>query len=46
MRKHSGSVIDTSDNDMQYPWLHEKDSDVDGNIIMHKLQKDGAVKVA
>ena len=31
---------------MQYPELHKKYSNVDGDVIMHKLPKDGAVKVA
>ena len=46
MGKHSRCVIDICDNDMQYPELHKKHSNVDGDIIMHKLPKDGAVKVA
>ena len=29
---------------MQYPELHKKHSNVDGDIIMHKLPKDGAVR--
>ena len=44
MGKHSRCVIDICDNDMQYPELHKKHSNVDGDIIMHKLPKDGAVK--
>ena len=31
---------------MQYPELHKKRSNVDEDIIMHKLPKDGAVKTA
>ena len=46
MGKHSRCVIDICDNDMQYPELHKKHSNVDGDIIMHKLPKDGAVKAA
>ena len=46
MRKHSRCVIDIWDNDMQYSELHKKHSNVDGDIIMHKLPNDGAVKVA
>ena len=44
MGKHSRCVIGTCDNDMQYPELHTKRSNVDGAIIMHKLRKDGTVK--
>ena len=44
MEKHSRCVIDICDNGMQYPGLHEKHSNVDGYTIMHKVQKDGAVK--
>ena len=46
MGKHSRCVIGTCDNDMQYPELHTKRSNVDGAIIMHKLRKDGTVKAA
>ena len=46
MGKHSRCVIDICDNEMQYPELHKKCINVDGNIIMHKLPKDGEVKVA
>ena len=46
MGKHSRCVIDKCDNDMQYPELQKKHSNVDGDIIMHKLPKDRAVKVA
>ena len=46
MGKHSRCVIDICDNDMQYPELHKKHSNVDGDIIMHKLPKDGAIRVA
>ena len=44
MRKHSGCVIGICDNDMRYPELHKKHSHVDGDIIMHKLPNDGAVR--
>ena len=44
MGKHPRCVIDICDNDMQYPELHKKCSNMDGDIIMHKLPKDGAVK--
>ena len=46
MGKHSRCVIDICDNDMQYPELHKRHSNVDGDVIMHKLPKDGAVKAA
>ena len=46
MGKHSRCVIDICDNDMKYPELHKKHSNVDGDIILHKLAKDGAVKAA
>ena len=48
MGKHSRCVIGICDNDMtmQYPELHKKHGNVDGDIIMHKLPKDGAVKTA
>ena len=46
MGKHSKCVTDICDNDIQYPELHEKRSNVDGDIIMLKLPKDGAVKAS
>ena len=46
MGRHSRCVIDICDNDNQYPGLHKKHSNVDGDIIMHKLSEDGAVKAA
>ena len=46
MGKHSRCFSDIYDNDMRYPELHKKHSNVDGDIIMHKLAKDGAVKAA
>ena len=46
MGKHSRCVIVIGDNDMYYPNLHKKHSNVDRDIIMHKLTKDGAVKEA
>ena len=46
MGKHSRCVIDICDNDMQCLELHKKRSNVDGDIITHKLLKDGAVKAA
>ena len=46
MGKHSRCVIDVCDNGMEYPELHKKHSNVDGDIIMHKLTKDGAVPAA
>ena len=46
MGKYSTCVTDTSDNDVQYPELHKKRSNADGDIIMHKLPKNDAVKVA
>ena len=46
MRKHFRCVIGICDNDMRYPKLHKKHSNVDGDIIMHKLSKDGAVRAA
>ena len=46
MGKHSRCVIDIYDNDIQYSELHKKHSNVDGDIIIHKLPKDGAVKAA
>ena len=44
MGKHSGCVIDIDDNDMKHPELHKKHSNLDGDIIMHKLPKGGAIK--
>ena len=46
MGKHYRFVIGICNNDMQYPELHKKQSNVDADIIMHKLPKDGAVKAA
>ena len=46
MGKHSRCVFDICDNDMRYPELHEKYSNLGADIIMRKLAKDGAVKAA
>ena len=46
MGKHSRYVIDICNNDMQYPELHKKHSNVDGDISIYKLPKDGAAKAA
>ena len=46
MRKHSRCVISICSNDMLYPELHKKHSNVDRYTIMHKLPKDGAVRTA
>ena len=43
MGKYSRCIIDIRDNDMQYPELHKKHSNMDGDIIICKLPKDGAV---
>ena len=36
MGKHSKFFIGKCNNDMRYPELHKKHSNVDGDIIMHK----------
>ena len=46
MGKYSRCAIDICDNDIQYSELHKKHCNVDRDIIMHKLPKDGAVKAA
>ena len=46
MRKHFRWVIGIYDNDMRYPELHKKHSNVDGDIIMHKLPNNGAARAA
>ena len=46
MGKHSTCVVGICDNDMQYPELHKKHSNVDGDVIMHILPKHGAVRAA
>ena len=46
MEKHSRCVIDICDNGMQYQELLKKCTNVDGDIIMHKLPKNEAVKAA
>ena len=46
MEKHSRCLTDICDNDMQYPELHKKRSNADGDIIMHKSPKDRAVNAA
>ena len=47
--KEWGNILDKSfdicDNDMQYPELHKRHSNVDGDFIIHKLPKDGAVQL-
>ena len=42
----SRCVIGICANNMQCPELPKKRSNVDGDIIMHKLPKDGVVKAA
>ena len=44
MRKYSRCVICICHNDMWYLELHKKHSNMDGDIIMYKLPKDGAVR--
>ena len=46
MWKHSRCDIGICDNDMQYPELYKKHSNMDGDTIMHKLPKDKAVNAA
>ena len=46
MGKLSRCVTDICDNDSQCSELHKKRNNVDGDIIMYKLPKDGAVKAA
>ena len=46
MGKHSICVIGVCYNDMRYPELHKKGSNVDGDIVMHKLPKDGTIRAA
>ena len=44
MEKHSRYVVGIFNNNMRYPELPKKHSNVDKDIIMHKLPKDGAVR--
>ena len=44
MGKHSVCAIDIYDKCMQYPEVHKRRSNADGDIIMRELAKDGAVK--
>ena len=46
MGKHSRCVLGINDNDRWYPEQHKSHSNVDGDIIMHKLPKEGAVRAA
>ena len=46
MGKHSRCVVGICENDMRYPGMHKKQSNVHGYIIMHKLPKDRAARVA
>ena len=46
MGKYFRCVIGMCNNDMQCPELHKKHSNADGDIIIHILPKDGAVKAA
>ena len=46
MGKHCRCVIDMCDNDMEYPELHKKHSNVDLMWSCIKLPEDGAVKAA
>ena len=44
--RYSRCVIDICANEMQHLELHKKRSNVDRDIVMYKLPKDGAVKAA
>ena len=44
MGKHSRCVFGICDNDMRYQGCIKKKSNVDGDSIMQKLPKDGAVR--
>ena len=46
MAKHSTCTTGICENDMRCPWMHKKHNRVDGYIIIHKLPKDRAVRVA
>ena len=46
MGKHSRCVADICDNYMWYLELHKIHSNLDEDIIMHKLPKDGFVRAA
>ena len=46
MGKYSRCVNGICDSGMRYPELHKQHSNVDGDIIMHKLSKDGAIRAA
>ena len=46
MGKYSRCVNGIRDSGMQYPKLHKQHSNVDGEIIIHKLSKDGAIRAA
>ena len=46
MGNHPRCVIGICENDIKYPELHKKHSNMDGGIILQKLLKDGAVKAA
>ena len=46
MGTQSRCVIGICDNEMRHPELHKKHCNADEDITMHKLSKDGAVRVA
>ena len=46
MAKHSTCTTGICENDMRYPGMQKKHNRVDGYIIIHKLPKDRAVRVA
>ena len=46
MSKHSRCVVGICDNDIRYPELRKRHSNVDGDIIKHILPKYGAVRAA
>ena len=46
MGKHSRCVVGICDNDIRYPELRKRHSNVDGDIIKHILPKYGAVRAA
>ena len=46
MGKYSWCIVGICYNNIRYPELHKKHSNVNGDVIMHKSPKDGAVRAA
>ena len=46
MGKYSWCIVGICYNNIRYPELYKRHSNVNGDVIMHKSPKDGAVRAA